>query len=350
MISIIGAGPAGSYAAYLLAKKGYEVHVYEEHDKIGVPVQCTGIVTSELAKILDIKEDFLINKITLARIYSPNGKFIEVKLTKPNLILNREKFDKHLAKMAEEAGAKIHLGKRFEGIRNGKLVINGEELKTDYLIGADGPNSQIARYITKEKPRNIIGIQVRIKKKINPNVVEFWLGVGEFAWLVPESSTIARVGLVDSKNLHKQLEYLLKKVGGKVIDKQGGLIPIYQPSKKIQRRKIMVLGDAAGQVKATTYGGLVPGLIAAEEISKSLENYEKNYNSRMKKDLWLGLMMRKAMNRFTPKEYDSLVGYFAQDKIKRILEEEDRDFPSKFLFKILLREPRLMKYASKLIA
>ena len=43
MISIIGAGPAGSYLASLLRKE--EVEVFEEHDKIGLPVQCTGITT-----------------------------------------------------------------------------------------------------------------------------------------------------------------------------------------------------------------------------------------------------------------------------------------------------------------
>lgn len=350
MISIIGAGPAGSYAAYLLARKGHDVHVYEEHTKIGAPVQCTGIVTSELANILKIKEEFLVNKVTLARIHAPDGRHIEVKLAKPNLILDRGKFDRHLASMAEKAGAKMHLGKRFEGIRNRKIVISGEEIKTDYLIGADGPNSTVSRYICKEKRKNVIGVQARIRKKIDPHTVEFWLGIGEFAWLVPESSTVARVGLVDTRNLNRQFKELLKKVGGKVLEKQGGLIPIYSPSRRIQRKRIMVIGDAAGQVKATTYGGLVPGLIAAEELGRSLSLYEDNYNRRMKKELWLSLIIRKAMNNFSENDYNRLVEYFSQDKIKKILEKENRDFPSRFLFKILAKEPRLLKFAKKLVA
>ncbi len=349
MISIIGAGPVGSYAAYLLAKKGHKVNVYEEHSAIGKPVQCTGIVTSSVNDILKVKNDLIINKVKLARIHSPNGQSIEVKLAKPNLILDREQFDKHLAEMAEEAGAKINLKHKFEGIKNGKIIVNKKEMPTDFLIGADGPNSAVSRYIWNEKRKYVIGIQSRVRKEIDPEVVEFWLGLGEFAWLVPESNKTARVGMVGAKNLSPQFNELLKKVRGKTMSTLGGLIPVYDPKQRIQRKSIMTIGDAAGQVKATTYGGIIPGLMAAEEIGKSLKNYETNYNKRMKKELYLGLMMRKAMNRFTPQEYDNLVGYFTQDKIKRILEEEDRDFPSRFLFKILLREPRLMKFSKKLM-
>ena len=61
MIVIIGAGPVGCYAAYLLAKKGKKVAVFEEHKKIGRPVHCTGIVTSSFGKIFDIKKEFLVN-------------------------------------------------------------------------------------------------------------------------------------------------------------------------------------------------------------------------------------------------------------------------------------------------
>ncbi len=348
MISIIGAGPAGSYAAYLLAKQGHEVHVYEEHPKIGKPVQCTGIVTSSIKDIIEMKKEFIANTIDTARIYAPNNKFIELKL-KPNYILDREKFDNHLANMAKKAGAKIHTNHKFEGIRNGKIVINGEELHTDYLIGADGPNSKVSQYLNTNKRQHIIGLQARVEKKVESNVVDFWLGMGEFAWSVTESGTISRVGLVDRKDLNNKFKELLRRFGGKVIERQGGIIPIYDPGQAIQNKGILTIGDAAGQVKATTYGGIIPGLIAAEELGKSLKDYEKNYKKRMKKELDLALRIRKMMNNFTAEDYNELVGYFSQNKIKKIIAEEDRDFPSRFIFKILLKEPRFFKFATKLV-
>src|SRR3989338_1919946 len=94
-VSIIGAGPAGGFTAYQLAKKGFDVRVYEEHEKIGVPVQCTGIVTSAIKDILHIKKEVVANKITKTRVYAPNGKFVEIKL-RENFILNRTLFDSQI--------------------------------------------------------------------------------------------------------------------------------------------------------------------------------------------------------------------------------------------------------------
>ena len=83
MITIIGAGPAGSYLASLLKE---EAVVFEEHKSIGKPVQCTGITTQALAEILPITKKFLINKITNAKIKTPEGKNINARLKKPKLI------------------------------------------------------------------------------------------------------------------------------------------------------------------------------------------------------------------------------------------------------------------------
>ena len=63
MISIIGAGPAGSHLAYLLAKKGRKVNVYEEHKSIGDPVQCTGLVRDSIKQLVDIIKDVIVNLI-----------------------------------------------------------------------------------------------------------------------------------------------------------------------------------------------------------------------------------------------------------------------------------------------
>ena len=97
-ISVIGAGPAGSYSAYLLAKAGFAVDVFEEHSAVGLPVHCTGIVTSELLKF--VHGEFVINRIRSARIFAPDGSFVELKLKRPNLILDRAAFDRHIAQMA----------------------------------------------------------------------------------------------------------------------------------------------------------------------------------------------------------------------------------------------------------
>ena len=93
MISIIGAGPIGSYTAYLLAKEGYNVHLFEEHNEIGKPVQCTGILTSYIEKIIPLNKKFINTILTKTRIFSQNNH-VDFKL-KNNYIVDRTKFDQY---------------------------------------------------------------------------------------------------------------------------------------------------------------------------------------------------------------------------------------------------------------
>ena len=76
MIAVIGAGPAGCYSAYKLASAGEKVQVYEEHSSIGKPVQCTGLLTSEIYNIFKVDSHCVFNKISKARLYAPSGKFL----------------------------------------------------------------------------------------------------------------------------------------------------------------------------------------------------------------------------------------------------------------------------------
>src|SRR3989338_9540048 len=111
MISIIGAGPAGNYAAYMLAKNNQEVNVYEEHRKIGEPIQCSGVITTALEPLIKIKKEIIVNKINKFRIYSPNGNFFEVKI-KPDYVFDRGELDRYIASLAVDEGAKFFT-KRF---------------------------------------------------------------------------------------------------------------------------------------------------------------------------------------------------------------------------------------------
>ena len=77
-ITIIGAGPIGCYAAYLLAKQGYNVDVYENHPQIGAPIQCTGILTSDFDEFGFSMDSFLVNTIEKIEVYSPN-EILEIK-------------------------------------------------------------------------------------------------------------------------------------------------------------------------------------------------------------------------------------------------------------------------------
>jgi len=364
MINIIGAGPAGLHTAYLLAKAGKEVNVFEEHKEIGLPVQCTGITTSHLKKFTEIKKEFLVNKLTTARVCSKNN-FTDFKLKNENLVIDRKKFDQYLAKKAKQAGAKIFLNHKYLGYSNNNIIIKDtrentlKKIKTSILIGADGPLSKVSELINKKNVDFWIGAQAKVKIKAQKNIFEAHLGdiaPNFFAWLVPENKGIARIGLAAKKNVNTHLKKFLKfkNITQKdIIEHQGGLIPIYNPKIKIQDKNIYLVGDAAAQVKATTGGGLIPALssseILADSITKNID-YEKEFKKNINKNLFVALKLRKILNGFTDKDYDYLVNLFKNKKIKNIIEKYDREFPSEFITKLLIAEPRFLFFSKHLLS
>ena len=359
MISIIGAGPVGSYLGYILAKKGYRVDIYEEHKEIGKPVQCTGITTSALTKIIRPKPCFVINRIKKTRVYAPNNDFAEIRLNE-NLILDRAKFDQYIADMAEKHGANIHLGHKFLDFRNNQLILRykgkRKTLKTKMLVGADGPSSQVAKSCGIWGKREFfIGVQARAYLD-NDNVVEFFPGIGDFAWIVPESKGVVRIGLVSRKNPNLYLKNFLQLKIGKyyekrIIEKRGGLIPVYNPRLKIQKENVFLVGDAATMVKATTAGGIIQGLTAAEVLADSIihkKDYQKEWKKKLGKDLYLSLVIRKVLDKFSEKDYNLLIKLVKKQSIVDLLEKYDRDYPTRMMPKLTfetIKEPRLLLFA-----
>jgi len=352
MISVVGGGPAGCYSAFLLAKAGKKVSIFEEHKQIGSPVQCTGIVTSSIKKIVKIRKDAVLNKIKRAKISSRNSS-VEIRLRNPNLVIDRQKFDQHLAEKAEKAGAKIYLGHKFIKNTESKIKTSKKAFNTEKLVGAEGPLSAVAKANSMAKNRKFwVGIQARAKLK-NDNLVEFYPDIGTLAWVVPEDKETVRIGLLAEKNPRQIFQKFLKNRIGKtkrsaILEYQGGIVPIYNPEHAAQKNNTYLVGDAAGHVKATTGGGIIQGLTAANALADSItknKDYESEWRKKIGRDLWIHLWMRKLMDKFREKDWQLLISLFKKQKNKRILENFDRDYPSRFVLKLILNEPRLAYFA-----
>lgn len=352
MVSIIGAGPVGNYLAYLLGKQGHDVNVYEEHNIIGWPVQCTGITTFFLNNIMKVDDEFLVNTINRTRVYSPNNDFVEIKLKK-NFIVDRTKFDGYLGKMAESNGVKYHIKHQFTGFEKLKNkynlnFANGHKVNDDVIVGADGPRSVVAKSAGIYGKRNfMVGMQARAHCKCEEDLVEFYLGEGYFGWLVPENKKIARIGIASYDNVKKYYDSLMKRRNAKFIEYQSGIIPIYNPKLRTQKDDVYLVGDAATQVKATTLGGIIPGMMAAEELNKSIKSgksYEKLWKKRVGRELLTHLLLRKFLDKFRDKDYDYLIELCKQQKVNRLIGENDREFPTKLVMKVLMKEPRFLSF------
>ncbi|MBS3142714.1 NAD(P)/FAD-dependent oxidoreductase [Candidatus Woesearchaeota archaeon] len=349
MISVIGAGPAGSF--YASQEKKEEVHVFEEHAKCGVPVACTGILTDSIKRVTSIDPALVISKIERFKIVAPSGKSIYINLDKTNLVLDRARFDQSLVLKAMDNGANIHLNERFLGY---KKIDNGYRIKTtkktydtSMIVGADGPKSSVAKTAGIYGNRKFItGWQARCKYPgLEEGVTEIRLNLGEFSWIVPEDNKIARVGVIGQNNAQLKRDYQKLLGKAKIIEDQSGIIPLYNPKQQLRKNgeDIFLIGDAATQVKATTYGGIIYGMLAGKYLAENKETYPSVFNGKLGKDLWISLKMREMMNAMTEKQSEKLIDIFSKQQNKKFLEANDRDFPSKFVVQLLMKEAGLWK-------
>ncbi len=348
MISIIGAGPVGNYLGYLLAKNGKKVSVYEEHNKIGLPVQCAGVVSSRIKELVPIRKQFLVNKIRKIRIYFPNRDFVDINLKDTNYIFDRMKFDRYLADKAKDAGAKFYLGYKFLGFKESLLSFNKGLKKSEILIGADGPMSAVAKSVGLNKNRKyVVCLQARVKKNFDKDVISGYLCEDFCGSVIPENDSVARIALIAKKNINYYFRNFLKKFKGKIIEYNSGLIPVYDPNLKTQKNNVYLVGDAAGQVKASTYGGIIMGMLSARELARSIiekKDYEKLWRKKIGKELRKHLRVRRIFDRFNNRDYNYFLSLVKQDKVKKLLEKYDRDNLKKYAWKLILREPRFLKF------
>ncbi len=362
MISIIGAGPAGGMLAYELAKAGQEVQIFEDHKCVGAPIQCTGILTESFLNIMEPKKEFLVNTIKRISVNSQN-KSTTLEMKKKDFIVNRTDFDSYFIDKAIDNGAKLFLNHRFLDFDSKKNIMkirdtkqnSLKEIKTDILVGADGPLSSVAKSAGIYGKRKIlIGIQAVMKTECDKEKFDTYFGSSFpkfFGWFVPEDENTARVGLAAYENSRNHFDSFIKRFDGKIIEMQGGPIPVYDKNIQIQKSNVFLVGDAAAQIKNSTGGGIVFGLIAAKTLADCIINkkdYQTEINKKIGRDLKTHEMIRKILDKFTDKDYDKLIELVNQQKVKNILENYDREFPSKFAAKLLSTEPRFMLYARKL--
>jgi flavin-dependent dehydrogenase len=140
------------------------------------------------------------------------------------------------------------------------------------------------------------------------------------------------------------LEILLRNLKAEY---NSGLIPVYNPKLKTQKKNVYLVGDAAGQVKASTYGGIISGMFAARELAKAIiegKNYKKLWKKKLGKELKRHLSVRKRFDRFSNENYNYFIKLTKQNKVKNLLEKYDRDNLKKYAWKLFFIEPRFLKF------
>ncbi|MFW9882299.1 MAG: NAD(P)/FAD-dependent oxidoreductase [Candidatus Thorarchaeota archaeon] len=376
-ICIVGASIAGNYLSYLLSDSQLKIAVIEEHKEIGLPLQCTGIVSQKIRKLIDFPKEIVLNRVNVAKIVTSRGQFIELSGNEEPYIIDRTALDLFFyEKVRNNKNIQFFLGEKFKAFkyfRKGSqklLLIKTAKriLKVKVLIGCDGPLSPVARSLGITN--NILyAMQIRIPANFKENeaVMYFdprWKEL--FGWIVPEGYGIYRIGMACSQNIVKNFHIFLKQLKidfKQKLDQQGGLIP-YGMMKKLAFNNILLLGDSACQVKATTGGGIINLLTAtsyaANCIKKIFENdnfsrkmikryYEKPCYLKIGKQLKVHYLIRTVLERLSNKDFLNLFRIIKTSKIENLINiYGDMDFPKDLIFKIL-RIPIVVSFLMKFV-
>jgi len=359
-VAVVGAGPMGLYIAAQVAKEGYEVAVFEEHSEIGVPTHCSGLFST---RIFDIVGKFaVLHPAKRARIFAPNGSVLHIGDSRIHgYVVDRVEFDRKLASMAIKNGADIFLKERVKKIKYPAIQTWNRAWKAKIIVGADGINSVVRRSLNV-KAQKLIGAAQVVAKYDFEDVegVDIFVGnkiaPGFFGWVIPLEEGLARIGVASYGNSWSNLRVLLNRLNAKPLSIGGGGIPIGTVS-RTHFRGIILVGDAAGQVKATSGGGVYPGLRAAQcavsalkkalEMGdfENLEEYERCWKRTIGKELANALKIHKFYRKLTDEDFNQLILQLSKkDNVDIINRYGDIDYPSRVAWKLFRKNPRLLKY------
>ncbi len=354
-VIVVGAGPAGCLTAAKLSKN-HDVLVLEDHAVSGLPTQCAGLVSDTVLTLSGQSPDIL-NRIFAADVIFPNGGKISLRSDKKILnVIDRAQLDLMLAESAMDSGAEIRYGEKCTGhtISDEKVMVNTESSGYDceILVGADGPKSKIAKSLGNNNPREYLhGMQYDVKAESSEEDrmvlrIGSEIAPGFFSWEVPMGDTI-RVGLCISESYGTPAKYLkrLMSIAGydseKIIKSYCGLIPIGGRRTTYGNRTLLV-GDAAGQVKPISGGGLKPAftsipalcntvsdaLFSGNTSEKTLSSYERAWKKAVGKELKTGYSIRKMYTKLADADLNRVFDIMNTECIRNELTHIDVDNPS----------------------
>ena len=370
-IVVVGAGPAGSATARELSRKGARVSLLEEHDTVGSPVHCAGLVTPRMMKLAEAPAGLVLNQVKGAHIHSPTGRTLTLGGDRARaLVIDRAGLDRALAGQAQECGATLVLGTRVIGLErmDGRARLHiqrdgrSSQLDTPLVVGADGIRSVVAGWKGPLRPPSaaaLMGAEVEVSG-LDEEFVHVYLGSdvapGWFAWLIPVDRAHARVGVGTTQpgqKLGRLLSTLLSTKeelrGARVLRVQGGLIPL-TPSRHLYSDNVLLVGDAAGQVKPTSGGGLhllmvgarlcagaaLNALTKGDPSRRVLRGYQSAWDSVMGLEMAREWVLRRLLLTLTLRELDAIMDTLHRAEFRRLVSHYgDIDLQSELFTRLL---------------
>ncbi|MDD5082915.1 MAG: NAD(P)/FAD-dependent oxidoreductase, partial [Dehalococcoidales bacterium] len=328
-----------------------DVAVLERKTSLGGPVCCTGIISQECIDSFGIDNSIIVRRINSARLFSPTGSLLAVSRPQNQAcVVDRGALDALFARRAQNKGVQYFLGSKVNEVRveSDRLKITAVQqdgtvmFEARAVIIATGFGSKLpVRLGLGNVSDYVIGVQTQVEA-VGLDETEIYLGrqvaPGFFAWMVPTSPSRALVGLLARRNpgihVKRLLASLLSEnriVSDDTVVKCRGIS--LKPLPRTYGDRLLVVGDAAGQVKPTTGGGIYYGLLCAEiaanrlnsalerdELTaKDLVGYQREWRARLGRELRIGYYARRVFEALSDRQIDRIFDIARSNNIEEIL-------------------------------
>ncbi|MDZ7745255.1 MAG: geranylgeranyl reductase family protein [Halobacteriales archaeon] len=312
---VVGAGPAGSRFARSASERGHDVLVFEQ-GTIGEPLACSGHVSLDVWEYVPerFREELFQNEIRGARFHlgGPGSRAYPFYRDEPiSNAVDRVGLDRALARAAREAGADVRDGHTVTGIEESRdsvtITVRGpdgtETHEARIVVGADGPRSRVREQCGIPEPDEFLhGVLGFDTDPDHEAFVDVHLTVpGFFAWRIPRGDEGVEYGLAVSPgdDLNARFDRLVEGYDATIDRRCSGLIPVGPASRTIGRRSLLI-GDAAGQTKPFTGGGILYGMRSADHAARTVDpadpatlaDYESAWRDDLRTEIRLGHAIR----------------------------------------------------------
>ncbi len=339
-VVVLGAGPVGSYTAYSLADMGLKVALVDRKELPGKEA-CSGVLGEEAFYRFPLPEDSVEAFIKTIKINSPRGS-CSISYSSRDLarVVNRKVFDRELLLKAVSKGVRFFGGVKVKSLEVGEKGVRmylGDTLTGEVLVVASGFSPFLIKSLGLGEYRGVYeGSQVMAELSSSLPSTEVFVGSrfhGGFGWVIPLGNDSSKVGVVSkegSRGILKSFLSFLRERG--IINSWDGVRTAPIPSRPIGRMysdRVLVVGEAAGQVKPTTFGGVYYGLISSELCVSVLReafekgrfdrgilgSYQRLWEDRMGKEVETGIRFRERVEAMDDGTLEALMQRISSSRI-----------------------------------
>ena len=352
-VIIAGGSISGLLTAREIAKNGHSVLVLEEGFEVGTPDHCGGLVSKTALSDLEINTSEKIYDCAIndASIFSPSGKMLEINSKNQQIIsVDRRQLDKQAAYQAQKYGAKIIVNSSYKEKTKEGVSTSIGDIDCKILVDCRG----VGALVNDNRNGILLSAQYEVYADwiVNGHVEVYFDQIkypGFFAWIIPSGNGIGKVGVAGKDiNTSKTIEEFLKDKGKySTIRKIFSPIWINGPIKNFVSKDVVTVGDAAGQSKPTTAGGIyscgMGGIMAGNAIAKYLETndhfqlvrYQESWYSKFGKEFEKQQLARKILQKIDNKTVDKIFDMITPEILSEISSKDDFDFHTASIIKLL---------------